>query len=349
MTHYIDAFPERELLINGEKHLYFGGTAYLALQKDEEFQNIFIQNVKKYGTNYGASRKSNIRLSIYNQVEQYLQEWVGSQACLTVSSGYLAGQLIVQHFKAKNHRLFYAPHTHSALMSNDLISFDSYASLLRTLSKHLNQNPNATPVVLLDSIDFSGNNYPVFEALRTLPLDKIVLVVDDSHGIGVVGQNGNGVYKELKGLGSKELLVCCSLGKGLGVQAGAIFGTEKRINQLKNTAFFGGASPAMPAALATILEAQEIYTSKRALLQRNINLFLEGLKYLQKFKFMKNHPAISFLDHGLSQYLMDYKIIVTDFNYPDEKAPTMSRIVLSAAHTKSDITYLLNCIERYFS
>ncbi|WP_339706256.1 aminotransferase class I/II-fold pyridoxal phosphate-dependent enzyme [uncultured Kriegella sp.] len=348
MTHHIDGFSSRELLINGEKHLYFGGTAYLGLQKDKAFQGIFIENVIKYGTNYGASRKSNIRLSIYNEVEQHLKHWVGSQACITVSSGYLAGQLVAQTLQVEKHKLLYAPNTHSALMTDDSGSFESYSTLHAFLTDHLKQNPSKTPVVLLDSIDFSGNNYPAFEALRTLPLDKVILVVDDSHGIGVIGEHGNGIYQKLKHLGSQELLVCCSLGKGLGVQAGAIFGTENRINQLKNTAFFGGASPAMPAALATILGAQEIYAEKRRRLQQNINLFLDRLKYPKKFKFMKNHPAISFSDSGLTQFLTHNKIIVTDFNYPDEYSPTLSRIVLSAAHTKTDIVSLAKCIEMYY-
>lgn len=348
MTHYIDGFSSRELLINGEKHLYFGGTAYLGLQKDKAFQGIFIENVKKYGTNYGASRKSNIRLSVYNQVEQHLKNWVGSKACITVSSGYLAGQLVAQTLRAEKHKLLYAPNTHSALMTGDSDSFESYSTLHAFLADHLKQNPSKTPVVLLDSIDFSGNNYPAFEALRTLPLDKVILVVDDSHGIGVIGEHGNGIYQKLKDLESQELLVCCSLGKGLGVQAGAIFGTEKRIDQLKNTAFFGGASPAIPAALATILEAQEIYAKKRKRLQRNINLFFKSLKYPKKFKFMKDHPAISFSDNGLTQFLTKNKIIVTDFNYPDTYSPTMSRIVLSAAHTKTDIASLGQGIEKYY-
>ncbi len=348
MTYHIEDFPGHELLINGERHLYFGGTAYLGLQTDEEFQGVFIENVKKYGTNYGASRKSNIRLSIYNRVEQHLRNWVGSQACITVSSGYLAGQLVAQTLLAKKHTLFYTPNTHSALTTDESNSFESYTALHATLSEFLMINPTIAPVVLLDSIDFSGNNYPAFEALQSLPLDKVILVVDDSHGIGVVGQHGNGIYQELKDLGSKELLVCCSLGKGLGVQAGAIFGTDQRINQLKNTAFFGGASPAMPAALATILEAQEIYAKKRVLLQENLNLFVESLKYPEKFKFMKNHPAFSFSDSGLTHFLTKNKIIVTDFNYPDENAPTMSRIVLSAGHTKADIAHLVQCIGRYY-
>jgi len=49
MIHYIDAYPGREINVQGHKYLYFGGTSYLGLQTDEEFQNVFIKNIKKFG------------------------------------------------------------------------------------------------------------------------------------------------------------------------------------------------------------------------------------------------------------------------------------------------------------
>ena len=58
MAIYIDGFPGRELELDHRKYLYFGGTSYLGLQTDGAFQDMYISNIRKYGTNYGASRKS---------------------------------------------------------------------------------------------------------------------------------------------------------------------------------------------------------------------------------------------------------------------------------------------------
>ena len=90
----IDGFPGRTITKDGKELLYFGGTSYLGLQTDADFQSIFIENIKKYGTAYSASRKSNIKISIFDEVDQYLAEMVGSKACISMSSGYLAGQLV---------------------------------------------------------------------------------------------------------------------------------------------------------------------------------------------------------------------------------------------------------------
>ncbi|WP_149303464.1 aminotransferase class I/II-fold pyridoxal phosphate-dependent enzyme [Pareuzebyella sediminis] len=350
MTYTIDSFPGREILIQGEPYLYFGGTSYLGLQTDEAFQHIFLENIKKYGTNYGASRKSNLRLSIFEETERYLADIVGSPASLTLSSGYLAGQLVAHRFHTESYKLFYAPKVHSALFvptvsASTVKEYTTFTALNIAVRAHLASNHNkSTPVVFLDAIDFSGCNYPDFEALRILPLEDIIVVVDDSHGIGVVGQNGGGVYRKLQELKMKELLVCCSLGKGFGIQAGAIFGTKDRISSMQHAPLFGGASPATPAALATLLEAEPIFEANRKILQGNLAFFLANLTKKKKFTFMENHPAFSFSDLQLTEYLAAHKIVVTSFPYPDEHSPLMSRIVISAAHKKEDIERLLDCI-----
>ena len=351
MTIYTDGFPGRELELDQKKFLYFGGTSYLGLQTDEAFQEIFISNIRKYGTNYGASRKSNVRLSVYEKAEQFLCQLVGCESSATLSSGYLAGQLVRQTMDTKEHRLFYAPNTHSALYSptpsTKLKPYITFTALNIAVRSHLETNQETTPVVFLDAIDFSGANYPDFEGLRTLPLEKIILVVDDSHGIGIVGENGGGVFRRLKELSPKELIVCCSLGKGFGIQAGSIFGTEKRIEQFMDTPFFGGASPAAPAAVACLMDGKALFLEKREALIHNITLFMSNVKTLDRFKFMEGHPAFSFTDEKLVSYLERQNVLVTSFRYPDEDSFLMSRIVISAHHKKEDILLLCNLINSY--
>ncbi|MEK6155508.1 pyridoxal phosphate-dependent aminotransferase family protein [Flavobacteriaceae bacterium 3-367] len=349
MADYIDAFPGRKISLNNRPYLYFGGTSYLGLQTDTTFQNILIRNIQKYGTNYGASRQSNIRFSIYEKAESYLAKLVQSEACLTLSSGYLAGQFICHHFNTKEYAFFYAPNAHSALYQSKIRPYTTFTALNIAVREHLTSSKRSIPVVLLDSIDFSGCNYPNFEGLRSLPLEDIVLVVDDSHGIGVVGTDGGGVYPVLSGLNAKELMVCCSLGKGFGIQAGAVFGSGKRISKLRDTAFFGGASPPSPASMASLVEGHSLYPKKRKLLEAHIHLFLETLENSAQFNHMTQHPAFSYSNKKLTRHLEENYIVATSFNYPEQDASTMHRLVLSAAHTKKDVEYLVKVVNSYHS
>lgn len=349
MIHYIDEFPDRKIRIGDQNYLYFGGTAYLGLQTDKKFQQLLIGNIKKYGTNYGASRISNIRLSIYEKAENYLASLVGSEACTTLSSGYLAGQFVRQYFNSNSYKTFYAPNAHPALQLSENESNNTYEALKTAISEYLEQTNDKTIVVYLDSIDFSGNSFPNFNGLKTLPLEKMIIVADDSHGIGVVGDNGGGVFKSLLALGAKEIVLCCSLGKGFGIQAGVVFGTKKRIQSMTETAFYGGASPATPANMATILDSGKLLTKKRKKLNKRMQQFIIQLPENHNFSIMNGHPAITFENKEFTDYLEKNKIIVTNFPYPNEDSSTMSRIVLSSSHKKKDLSKLIHLIKKYYS
>ncbi|GAB5474203.1 MAG: 8-amino-7-oxononanoate synthase [Maribacter sp.] len=346
MNYSIDSFPGRELHISGKRFLYFGGTSYLGLQTDPNFQNMFIENVKRYGTNYGASRKANVQISIYEKVEAYLAGIAGSESCISMSSGYLAGQLVAQNLHTSGYHLFYAPESHSAVHYRQKKRYASFSALNDDIRAHL-KTKKSIPVVFMDSIDVMGTGYPDFSGIRMLPLQHIILVVDDSHGIGIIGENGCGAYKKALQLGTKELIVCCSLGKGFGIQAGAILGTKKRIAQFTKTEFFGGASPAHPAALATLMDGNMIVEEKRSLLATNIHLFMNSIKNTENWYFSKNYPAFHFFNSKIAYFLEKKNILITNFNYPNEDSPLMSRIVLSASHTPSDIDKLTTSLNSF--
>lgn len=343
--YWVDSFPGRELISGGTRYLYFGGTAYLGLQQNRDFQKILKSQIDRYGSNYGASRKSNIRLTVYDEVERYLANWVGSESCVTVSSGFMAGQLLHSYFKSRGHALFHAPRSHAATQGPDTIPFDSYIHLGKALENYLKENPDKKPIVFCDSVDFTQQGFPSFTGLKNLPLDKCVLVADDSHGIGVVGAQGKGCYQMLKSLNASEVVVCCSLGKGLAVQAGAIFGRGDRIEELTDTPFFGGASPAAPAFLATIPLAESIFREQRGLLRENMARFERSLPRDFHFFTMIAHPTYSFQNLKLVKSLEENRILVTHFGYPRESDEATSRIVLSAHHTARDISKLTQAFD----
>jgi len=349
MSTYINSFPGREIIVERKKFLYFGGTAYFGMQTDSEFQNIFIENIKKYGTGYGASRKSNVQLSVYRKAESYLSKWVGSEDCLTLSSGYLAGQLLCSLFSGKEYQLFYTPNSHSALYQSNIKPYITYSALNIALQDYLSSNEEGIPVILLDSIDFSGYNYPKFQGLMSLPLNKCIVVADDSHGIGLIGTGNSGVFEILLNLKPKELLICCSLGKALGIDAGAIFGTLDWLKKAKKTDFYAGASPASPASMASLIEAEEIYKSKKRILDHNMSFFLNQINYSKKFSFINGFPVFGYYEPELTKFLYNSGIIVTDFNYPTEEASLKSRIVLTASHTEKDIIKITALINSFYA
>lgn len=348
MMHFVDRFPGRELVLNGEKFLYFGGTAYLGLQTDLDFQNLHIKNIKKYGTNYGASRKGNVRFTIYEEAENHLANLLGSASCLTLSSGYLAGQLISNYFHKNGHQCLYAPETHEAVHQFRSKNHKDLDQLILDLKKAVEVGKKR-PVLFLDSINLDGRNYPDFSWLKKLPLKELILVVDDSHGLGIIGDNGGGVFKSLEEIKSNELIVCGSLGKGFGIQAGIIAGSSQLIKDLKSTDMFAAASPASPASMSTLIDSSEILSNKRTALKSNIDCFTQCLKDLEALTYIKNYPVFGVNDERIPQNLLTHNIIITDFKYPTENDDVVQRIVLSAHHTKQDVETLVKAIDMHYT
>jgi len=343
----IDAFPGRTISVKGKSYLYFGGTSYLGLQTDSEFKQIFINNIEKYGTNYSASRKANVQISIYDSAEKKLATIVGSEACVTLSSGYLAGQVVSKTLKTKDNKFFYAPNTHVALHTENEHSYDSIEKLSEAIENHLKSGNNRSPVLFIDSMESLEKSYPNFEDLKDLPLQELIIVIDDSHGIGILGTNGGGAYESIQKLNPKEVILCASLGKGFGVQAGAVFGSKRRIEKIMTTEFFGGGSPAMPASMGTFIDAEKIYSKKRERLKEHIETFTHALNDPNQFTWIKGHSAFSFSNPDLIPFLKENEIVVTNFHYPNEEGALVSRLVISAHHTEADIHQLTKTLNSF--
>lgn len=339
MAHPLERIPGRKISVQGKVYGYFGGTAYLGLPSHPPFMELFHHCVATYGMHHGSSRKSNVCLTVYEQAEDRLAQWVGSESCLAMSSGFLAAQLVVHALLGRGHALFLFPGTHPALKLNGIREPTNFAELTKEIQREIAKG-GPMPVLLFDTIDLSGSQYPGFGALKDLPLDRIILVGDDSHGLGIVGPDGTGCHALLKVLKPSKLLVCASLGKGLGVQAGAVFGPREELDILRDTAFYGGASPPSPALMGCLFLGADIYAQRRAKLLDNYFRFKALLERPEYFEHLSGHPTFEFKNASLVQALEDKGFIITNFHYPDAQGPRVGRIVLSAHHEPGDIQEL---------
>jgi len=243
-----------------------------------------------------------------------------------------------------------APNTHAALSREGQSVYSSYQHLAQTLNRYLAGKNTKIPVLFMDSFDFSGNTYPHYENLKTLPLKQLVLVADDSHGIGILGKDGGGAYGQLAGLPAKELIVCGSLGKALGLQGGFVLGLSKRIESLMRTPIFAGASPTSPANMATLVAATPIFAENRESLFTKVRLFESECLCLDRFSFMGGYPVYGYEDDALTASLFASGIFVTDFKYPSVQPNALpGRIVLSAHHTKADIRRLAGFLNSHYT
>ena len=320
---------------------YFGGTDYLGLSRNKRFRSLMLQGIKRFGVHMGSSRQSNVRLSIYQKAEKTLADLAGSQAASLTSSGMLSGQWVSQFFNTEQYVHFYAPYVHSALITRaEQPRYPDWTSLINDLNHSLTQFPQQIPVLFLDTIDFHGIGYPHYAPLRGLPLTQIILVADDAHGIGITGQQGGGSYALLAALKPKELIVTASLGKSLGLGAGAVWASQAQMDALRQHPLWGGASPCSPGYAYVFIKAQRLYRAQQKKLARHVawmkKHWPEGCLKRQH----ADHPAFECDTPGVGAHLRAHHIIPTEFPYPTPQSPLLTRVVITAAHSKKDLKAL---------
>ena len=330
---------------NGQQYLYFGGTAYLGIPRNERFLQHYIRGVSHFGLNNGTSRNNNVQLGIYDEAEMVAAERYGTEAALITSSGYLAAQLTVKHF-ADWGQVIYAPHTHPALWlaENPGVS-GSFGYWSRHVVELINKSKFRRWVLISNSVN---NLFPErydFSFLKGISPDKeILLIVDDSHGIGVLDE-GLGCCVNLPKLSFLKVVVVASMAKALGVDAGLVLSTEGLIRQLKNTPVFLGASPPAAAGLYAFMEAERIYAQEVEKLHALCRYFSAGLGAEKAaFAAIEGFPVYLSEDQHLAESLLQKNVLISSFAYPDQHGELLNRIVLCSWHQEQDLDILLKLI-----
>ncbi|AKD05097.1 aminotransferase class I/II-fold pyridoxal phosphate-dependent enzyme [Pontibacter korlensis] len=350
---YTDHLPGRTVTLHGEEFLYCSGTSYLGMACNEDFQRLVLEGMRRYGTNYSSSRRSNLRLQVYGQVEEQLAHISGAEAALTMSSGFLMGQTLVQVLRERG-RFMYAPCAHPALWLSNAAATEANAEISFTdWSKQVLEEVGASEeesfVIVCNALDpLQAVGYS-FDWVAHLPAHKkVTLVVDDSHGFGVTGTEGAGIYPELRKYKNVELVVISSFGKALGVPAGFILASKEVVELVKASPYFGGASPAIPAYLYAYLQAGEVIAEARQRLQQNIHTFLEHLEQPEQlFSYILNYPVFSTRYESIAEHLHQRHILISNFRYPTAESAPIIRVILNSLHTADDLQQLSEAVNQF--
>jgi 7-keto-8-aminopelargonate synthetase-like enzyme len=313
------------------------------------FRSALLEGIERYGTIFSASRNNNLQLAIYNEAEDYLAQWTGAEAALTVTSGLLAGQLAV-HF-LKNKHFMYAPGAHPAVWSDTpQLYFDSYEHFTKQIADAVKDIKSKEGIVIAsNSIDPLFCEYYNFDWITQLPDNQdITLLIDDSHGMGITGTEGGGIFNSIKNLIKKEnikLVVIASMAKALGIPGGVILSDKKTIAAIRSNPLFIGASPIVPAYLYAFLKSESVYHETRMKLFKNIDVFKNSLTTEGVYRSYEKYPVFFCLNDGIFDRLYQHKIFISHFPYPKAYDKPITRIVLSALHLEEDIFNLVKCLQ----
>lgn len=339
----VNQFPDRIIEIEKENYLYFGGTAYLGMPANTEFQQLIVNNILRWGSAYGSSRNSNIQLTAYEKAETFLMDYIKAEATVTVSSGMLAAKLVLDELSNNTAVFFHFPNTHSALKVNNSLPF----FIESKLNPRLLDNKEERITILTDAVaSFQIKEVDLAVINRVATNKKITVVIDESHTLGILGNTGGGLYSSIKNPNIKRKIMVASLGKAMGVTGGVIASDKLFIDKIMKNSTFVSSAGMNPALAESLGEAEIIYKSQHIKLRNNLNYINSKLEKSKAFAFNPEYPVIYPEIEGINEVLQANKIIVTNFKYPTG-SKDLNRIIFTANHTKDDLNKLIDILNQY--
>ncbi len=345
---YLNQRIGRILKSGDREFLYFSGTSYLGMEQISAYEDVLIQSIRRYGFNHGLSRVNNVRLSVFEEFEEFFAKNAGAESAAVVSSGYLAGISAWQILYPQSDTCWIAPDTHPAILPADLkpdfrLSFTDWKNRCLENAGIISSRKILLLGNAVDPLRSEIHDYSWVGAIAKK--HEVTLLIDDSHAFGVLGKSLFGTYSAH--LDPKiNLVVSGSLGKGLAMPAGIILGKEKTISGIKSQSIFTGASPGSPANLQAFLDTQDIYSAQSEKIRGYSAIFFQEIQDLSTLVGNSKFPVFIYQNPKWPERLEQMGFITSSFSYPTADSQRINRIVISGFHTLTDLMALTDTLHQ---
>jgi 8-amino-7-oxononanoate synthase len=358
----IDGAPGKQIIVDGESYLNFSSNDYLGLSQHPEIKEAFKKGVDTYGVGSTGSAVVTGYTRAHEELVKRLCEWTCRDAALLFNSGFAANQAVISGLLSKGDFLCEDKLSHASLIDAGVFSEAEFSRFNHNDAKHLEirlRKSSATNKLVVTEGVFSmdGDQPPLQELRAVAEQNNAWLMVDDAHGIGVLGNNGAGTLSQFRLSQADCQIQMATFGKALGVSGAFVSGSEELIDYLTNKARQHIYSTAFPAAQAmAISKAIQVAVSEHWRREKLLNLigqFRQGATELG-LTLMDSSTAIQPIVIGavdkalaISEQLKQRGIWLTAIRPPTvPKGTARLRITLSAAHSEDEVNQLLNALEQ---
>ncbi|MBI4706818.1 MAG: aminotransferase class I/II-fold pyridoxal phosphate-dependent enzyme [Candidatus Omnitrophica bacterium] len=271
----INSGLSKKIKINNKEMFNFGSNDYLGLSQNKTLKSAAIKAIKKYGLSMCATPivlgSTDLNLSLEKKLASFLRQ----DAAIVYPSGYQANLGIFQAFAKETDIIIADKDIHSSLINSCLLSkakliffaHNDMANLEKILKD--SQNLRMRFIVIEGLYSTDGTIADLDKIIALGKTYKAGIIVDDSHGIGVLGKSGRGILEYYRGF-NDIMLITGSLGKACGTFGGFIAGKNKIIEYLRYNSSQYLYSTALPAHIAAATTASLDLIRKSAKARRRI-------------------------------------------------------------------------------
>ncbi|KPJ89445.1 MAG: aminotransferase [Spirochaetes bacterium DG_61] len=320
------------LIVNGQEFINLASNNYLGIACDKRIKKAMIKGVERYGASMCGTPIATGYVDIFKKVEERLSKFVGLDDSTIFPSCYQANMGIFSVLLKKEDAIIVDHYAHNSLVSGILSVGCKIAPFLHNNMSHLKKllegRSNYRQVFIVTESVFSteGSIAPFDEIVSLCDEYDAIPVIDDSHGIGVIGNQGRGILDE-KNIENFQGIYTASLGKALAGIGGMVGGKKSLVDYLRYACSSLIYSTALPPSnllgldkTIDIIEEEFSVISKR--MWRYKNLISTCLKDLQ-FRLAEGEAPITSVMCGsledtirFSMKLYEHTILSTPFVPP---------------------------------
>lgn len=350
------------VIIKGKETVMLGSNSYLGLTTHPEVKKAAVDAIEKYGTGCAGSRFLNGNLDIHTKLEEELAELVGKEEALVFSTGFQTNLGIISALVGKGEYVVTDKLNHASIIDGARLSFGKKVNYnhndMADLEKCLGNLPREKgKLIVVDGVfSMEGDIANLPEMAKLSKEFGAALMVDDAHGIGVLGNNGSGTSDHF-GLTDDVHVIMGTFSKSLASLGGFAAADADTIEYIRHIARALMFSASMtPANVATVRAALKIMKEQPERIERlweNTANMKKGLEELGFDTGTSETPIIPVrIGDTVSTFtatvrLQEEGVLVNPVVAPAvPEGDCLVRISLMATHTSEHIDFALSKLEK---
>ena len=358
----IESAMDGRIVIDGNEVLNFCANNYLGLANHPRLKTAAKNAIDQYGIGPGAVRTIAGTMTLHDELERRLAEFKHAEAVVTLQSGFTANLATIPALVGKEDVIFSDALNHASIIDGCRLSrakiiayeHNNVDDLRAKIAEHKAKYSRA--LIVSDGVfSMDGDIAPLDKLYEIANENDILLMVDDAHGEGVLGQGGRGIVDHF-GLHGKVDVEVGTMSKAFGVVGGIVAGKQVIIDWIKQRGrpFLFSSAMTVPDA-AACLEAVDMLEESEELVERlwsNAALFKQEMA---KLGFDIGHsvtPIVpvmlgdAHLARDFSKRLFENGVFAMAIGFPTvAQGAARIRVMNTAAHSQSDIEQALAAFE----
>ncbi|MCB8938208.1 MAG: glycine C-acetyltransferase [Ardenticatenaceae bacterium] len=358
----IESPMDGHVTIDGRSLLNFCANNYLGLANHPRLRTAVKEAVDQYGVGPGAVRTIAGTMSLHIQLEEKLAAFKRAEACITLQSGFTANLATIPALVGKGDVIFSDELNHASIIDGSRLSRANIVRYAHNDVDDLRRKIAETTeygrrLIVTDGVfSMDGDIAPLDKICEVAEEHDILLMVDDAHGEGVLGEGGRGIVDHF-GLHGRVDVEVGTLSKAFGVMGGLVAGKQPIIDWLRQRGrpFLFSSALTVPDT-AACLAAVELLQESTELVDRlwsNAALFKKEMQNMGFNTGVTQTPIVpvmlgeATLAQKFSQRLFEEGVFAMAIGYPTvPQGKARIRVMNSAAHSHDDLEQALDVFGR---